>query len=66
LIPVRYGESLVVYYCSRLDLVHLKLYAAVDVRGRHLDDLKGMESKTKRDRISGKVVPVSGRIGAVP
>jgi hypothetical protein len=40
LIPVRYGESLVVYYCSRLDLIHLKLYASVDVRGRHLDALK--------------------------
>jgi hypothetical protein len=42
LIPIRYGESLVVYYCSRLDLIHLKLYASVDVRGRHLDDLKAM------------------------
>lgn len=42
LIPVRYRESLVVYYCSRLDLIHLKLYASVDVRGRHLDDLKAM------------------------
>lgn len=42
LIPVRYGGSLIVYYCSRLDLIHLKLYAAVDVRGRHLDDLKGL------------------------
>jgi hypothetical protein len=42
LISIRYGEDLVVYYCSRLDLIHLKLYAAVDVRGRHLDDLKVM------------------------
>lgn len=38
----RYGENLVVHYCSRLDLIFLKLYAAVDVRGRHLDDLKIM------------------------
>jgi hypothetical protein len=42
LISVRYGENLVVHYCSRTDLIYLKLYAAVDVRGRHLDDLKGM------------------------
>jgi hypothetical protein len=42
LIPRRYGKNLVVYYSSRLDLIHLKLYAAVDVRGRHLEDLKGM------------------------
>ncbi len=35
-------ENLVVYYCSRFDLIHLKLYAAVDVRGRHLEDLKKM------------------------
>lgn len=42
LVSVRYGENLVVHYCSRTDLIHLKLYAAVDVRGRHLDDLKGM------------------------
>lgn len=42
LISIRYGDSLVVYYCSRLDLIHLKLYASVDVRGRRLDDLKAM------------------------
>ena len=42
LIPIRYEDSLVVYYCSRLDLIHLKLYASVDVRGRHLDDLKAL------------------------
>lgn len=42
MISRRYGENLVVYYCSRTDLIHLKLYAAVDVRGRHLDDLKAM------------------------
>ena len=42
LISRRYGENLVVYYCSRTDLIHLKLYAAVDVMGRHLDDLKAM------------------------
>ena len=42
LIPRRYGENLVVYYCSKLDLIHLKLFAAVDVRGRHLEDFKNM------------------------
>jgi hypothetical protein len=42
LIPQEYGENLVVFYCSRIDLIYLKLYAAVDVRGRHLEDLKGI------------------------
>ncbi|MBU4175674.1 MAG: hypothetical protein KKB90_10340 [Actinobacteria bacterium] len=43
LIPKSYGENLVVYYCSKLDLIHLKLFAAVDVRGRHLEDLQKMK-----------------------
>jgi len=43
LMPVRYGEHLVVNYCSRIDLICLKLFAAVDVRGRHLDDLKALK-----------------------
>ena len=45
LVPVRYGKSLTVFYCSRLDLIHFKLYAAVDVRGRHFDDLKALKPK---------------------
>jgi hypothetical protein len=42
LISVKHGKNLVVHYCSRIDLIHLKLYAAVDVRGRHLEDLRVM------------------------
>ena len=42
LISVKYGKNLVVHYCSRIDLIQLKLSAAVDVRGRHLEDLRGM------------------------
>ena len=66
LVSRRYGENLVVYYCTRTDLIHLKLYAAVDVRGRHLDDLKGMNPGTRRDRRSGHLVPVTGRTRAFP
>lgn len=54
LIPIRYGESLVVYYCSRLDLIHLKLYASVDARGRHLDDLKAMNPNSEELGVAAK------------
>jgi hypothetical protein len=35
----RYGSSLTVYYASRYDQIHLKLYAAIDVDGYHVQDL---------------------------
>ena len=46
LISVKYGKNLVVHYCSRIDLIHLRLYAAVDVRGRHLEDLRVMNPES--------------------
>jgi hypothetical protein len=37
-----YGRHLSIYYISRLDQIHLKLYAAVDQDGRHTDDLAAL------------------------
>ncbi len=34
-----YGRSLTVYYISRFDQIHFKLYAAVDRGGYHVNDL---------------------------
>ncbi len=38
-----YGDHLTVHYTSRYDLIHLKLYAAVDRQDRHLEDLRALE-----------------------
>jgi len=43
LVTTRYGDHLTVHYTSRYDLIHLKLYAAVDKQDRHLEDLKALE-----------------------
>ncbi len=40
----RFGPSLSVHFASRIDQVHLKLYAVVDQGpGRHLDDLQALK-----------------------
>jgi len=39
LIEKRYGEYLTIYFISRLDQIHFKLYAAVDRDDYHIDDL---------------------------
>ncbi len=39
-----HGEKLIVYYSSRLDQIHFKLYAAIDrMGGYHADDLKALD-----------------------
>jgi hypothetical protein len=39
-----YGDALAVLFASRLDQIHLKLYAAVDQGpGRHLSDLQALQ-----------------------
>ncbi|MBE0418343.1 MAG: hypothetical protein IBX63_11315 [Coriobacteriia bacterium] len=39
----RYGNLLTVHYASRLDLIHLKVYAAADMGvGRHTEDLRSL------------------------
>lgn len=37
-----YGPGLVVRWASRVDQIHLKLYAAVDQAGKHLSDLEAL------------------------
>jgi hypothetical protein len=39
LIKREIGKSLTVYYISRIDQIHFKLYASVDRGGYHIDDL---------------------------
>ncbi len=39
LIKKNYGDNLTVYYVSRFDQIHFKLYASVDRGGYHVDDL---------------------------
>jgi hypothetical protein len=44
--PHSYGEALQVLFASRLDQIHLKLYAVVDQgAGRHLEDLRALDPK---------------------
>ena len=38
----RYGSYLTIYYISRYDQIHFKLYAAIDSGGYHVDDLFGL------------------------
>jgi len=39
LVGRRYGKYLTIYFISRLDQIHFKLYAALDRAGYHVDDL---------------------------
>jgi hypothetical protein len=47
LVKKRYGDNLVVDYSSRFDLIHFKLYAAVDRQGQHLEDLRALEPSSE-------------------
>jgi len=47
LIKKRYSKSLFVYYISRLDQIHFKLYASADKGGYHVDDLVTLKPKNK-------------------
>ena len=38
-----YGESLTIYFISRIDQIHFKLYAAVDRGEYHVQDLKALK-----------------------
>ena len=38
-----YGESLTIYFISRIDQIHFKLYAAVDRAEYHVQDLKALK-----------------------
>jgi hypothetical protein len=43
LVKKQYGDYLSIYYISRLDQIHFKLYAAVDRNGYHVDDLRQLD-----------------------
>lgn len=44
MLPRRYGQALKVYFASRLDQIHFKLYAVVDQGpGKHEDDLRALD-----------------------
>ncbi len=43
LTKVQIGSSLSVYYISRIDQIHFKLYASADRGGYHVDDLMKLE-----------------------
>jgi len=42
-IEKRYGKNLIVFFASRLDQIHFKLYAAADRAGYHVDDLLALK-----------------------
>lgn len=43
LILKKFGDNLNVYFISRLDQIHFKLYASVDRGGYHIEDLLALE-----------------------
>jgi hypothetical protein len=43
----RYSSALYVYFISRLDQIHFKLYASADRGGHHIDDLMALNPKTE-------------------
>jgi hypothetical protein len=45
LVKKQYGNYLSIYYISRIDQIHFKLYAAVDRNGYHVDDLFQLKPK---------------------
>lgn len=47
LVKKRYSKALSVYYISRLDQIHFKLYASVDRGGHHVDDLMALKPKNR-------------------
>ncbi len=46
LIKKRYSKALYVYFISRLDQIHFKLYASADRGGYHIDDLMALKPKS--------------------
>ena len=47
LIKKSYSKALFVYYISRLDQIHFKLYASADKGGHHVDDLMDLKPTNK-------------------
>jgi hypothetical protein len=51
-----YGSNLTVYYISRIDQIHFKLYAAIDQGGYHTDDLFGLNPTESEIRAAARWV----------
>jgi hypothetical protein len=47
LVMRRYGKYLTIYFISRIDQIHFKLYAAVDRGDYHVEDLKALNPTDK-------------------
>lgn len=51
-----YGQYLAVYFISRIDQIHFKLYAAVDQNGYHVQDLFALKPTEDEMEIAAKWV----------
>jgi hypothetical protein len=49
-----YGSHLTIYYISRLDQIHFKLYAAVDRGDYHVQDLLALRPKEKEIELAAR------------
>ena len=53
----RYGDSLVVHFAGRLDLIHFKLHAFIDrsdIHGRHGNDLRALDPTSEELLAAGR------------
>lgn len=53
----RYGDSLVVHFAGRLDLIHFKLHAFIDrsdIHGRHGSDLRALDPTSEELLAAGR------------
>ena len=51
-----YGQYLTVYFISRIDQIHFKLYAAVDQDGYHVQDLFALKPTENEMEVAAKWV----------
>ena len=51
-----YGQYLTIYFTSRIDQIHFKLYASVDQDGYHVQDLFALEPTENEMEMAAKWV----------
>jgi Nucleotidyltransferase of unknown function (DUF6036) len=56
LVRKSYGTHFTIYYISRYDQIHFKLYAAIDLGGYHVDDLFNLRPTVSEMRAATKWV----------
>jgi len=56
LIEKRYGDNLTIYFAGRLDLIHFKLFAAIDRGGYHVQDLIELDPSVEEIELAAKWV----------